>query len=195
MGRREEMIGRGIFTLLAVTLMTHSAAVADVMTFTPEPANLDDLDHHWVYIWGIDVPLDPTEVVIAAELTFYNIRNWDENPNILYIHQLDWAELGVQQIYDDQGGGDYFATTFSGEHTHLVTYEDLPTQPQNLTYSFAQDDLAVLNGYLADERVGLGLDPDCHFFNDGVELTLEVIPEPASLVLLGLSGLALLRRR
>jgi hypothetical protein len=179
-------------TLLAVLLVASSVAAADtVLTFTPDPSDLDDLNHQWVYLWGVDVPLGPEEFVSAAELTFYNIHNWNDGSNDLFIHQLDWTELGVEQAYDDQGGGDYFATAYLGEHTHLVTYQNLPSTPQDLTYAFTGGDLAVLNGYLADGRVGLGFDPDCHFFNDGVELSLVVIPEPASLVLLALGCLVL----
>ena len=52
----------------------------------------------------------------------------------------------------------------------------------------------VLNAYAADGRIGLGLDPDCHFYNDGITLRL-VTPEPTSLALLGLGGLAMMHRR
>ena len=189
------MIARSVLAFSVASLLAASVARADVMTFTPDPPDLGDLDHHWVYTWGIDVPLDPAESVIAADLTFCDIRNWDDNPNVLYIHQLDWAELGVGQLHDGQAGGDYFVLGLSGEHTHLVTYENLPSQPQDITYTFTGDDLAALNAYLADGRVGLGLDPDCHFYNDGLELTLETIPEPDSLVLLGAGALALLGRK
>lgn len=179
---------------VVVLLAAPYLATADtIMSFTPSPADLGDLDHHRVYEWGIDVPLAPGEYAIAAELTFDNIRNWDDNPNVLYNHLLDWAELGVTQGYDNQGGGDFFVTTYVGEASHLVTYENLPSTPQDLTYTFTADDLVVLNNYLADGRVGIGIDPDCHFCNDGVELTITT-PEPGMLAFMALGGL-LLRRR
>ena len=48
----------------------------------------------------------------------------------------------------------------------------------------------ILNG----GNLALGLDPDCHFWNNGITLTLEYLsatatPEPATMALLG-SGLA-----
>ena len=189
------MTGKRVLTLLAMLLTASSMAGADtVMTFTPDPADLSGLDHYSVYMWGIDVPLAPGELIDAAELRFNNIRNWDDNSNDLYVHQLDWTALGVTEEYDNQAGGDYFATVHPGEHTHLVTYHDLPSVAQDLTYTFTGDDLAVLNGYLADGRIGVGLDPDCHFFNDGIAFTVSVVPEPASLALLAVGGLAILKR-
>lgn len=185
-----------LLTLLAALLMAPCFAGAEVVTFTPDPPDLDDLAHQWVYTWGIDLALEPGEHVSAAELTFHSIRNWDDNDNVLYIHLLDWAELGVEKIYNDnQGGGDYFATDHGGVSTHLVTYENLPPWPQDLTYHFDADELAALNSYLADERVALGLDPDCHFFNCGVEWVMTIVPEPASLVLLALGGLLMAGRK
>ena len=77
----------------------------------------------------------------------------------------------------------------------LVHYEDLPAQPQDITYNFSADDLTTLNDYVADGRAGLGFDPDCHFYNSGVSLNLTVVPEPASLALLGIGALALIRHK
>ncbi|MBU0639399.1 MAG: PEP-CTERM sorting domain-containing protein [Planctomycetes bacterium] len=184
-----------IFVAALVLALAPLAVSADtILSYTPDPADMGDLDHYYVYEWGIEVELEPHESIDAAELYFYNIRNWDDNANMLYNHLLNWSELGVVQSPDNQGGGDYFAGEYVGDHAHLVTYENLPSTPQNLTYAFSGADLATLNGYLADGRVGLGLDPDCHFYNDGVELRLTVVPEPASLALLAAGTLALLRR-
>ncbi|MFH1747017.1 MAG: PEP-CTERM sorting domain-containing protein [Planctomycetota bacterium] len=184
-----------ITTIMVVLSATCVAGADTTMVYTPDPADLWELDHHSVYTWGIDVPLAPGESIISAELSFSNIRNWDDNDNVLYIHQLDWAELGAVDIHDDnQYGGDYFENVYADEHTHLVTYENLPSTPQDLTYTFTADDLTVLNSYLADGRTALGLDPDCHYYNCGVQLTLQT-PEPASLTLLGVGALLWLRRR
>ena len=188
------MVGKRVFTLLVVLLTASCIVNADtVYTFTPDSGDLNDLDHYRAYVWGIDVPLDQGETAIAASLTFHQIRNWNNNANILYNHLLDWTELGEQEIVDNQGGGDYFETAFIGPHSHLVTYENLTTEPLDLVYEFTQNDLASLNAYLADGRIGLGFDPDCHFYNTGVDFTLTT-PEPGSLGLL-VSGMFLLLRR
>jgi hypothetical protein len=187
------------YALLAALLLAPGLAAADTIplqvTLTPQPADLSDLDHHLVYLWGFDLPVDQGLELTAATLTFDNIRDWTHEPNLLSVHLLDYAALGVRTVTDNQGGGDYFVTRYTGANRHLVTYRNLSTKPQDLVYVFSNDDVAALAGYLADGRAGLGFDPDCHFFNDGVELTLTYTPEPPSLGLLVLGGLGLLRRR
>ncbi len=178
---------------LVVAVLAGASIADSVLLFSPTPADLYDLDHYKAYRWGFDVGVPDREEVVAATLTIRNIRNWDANPNILYIGLLDWCELGVQQSSDNQGGGDFFAT-YRYPHTHLVTYVNLPVTPQTLVYEFSAEQIAALNNYLADGRIGLGLDPDCHFYNDGVELRL-VTPEPAVWVLLLGTLPMLLRRR
>jgi hypothetical protein len=53
--------------------------------------------------------------------------------------------------------------------------------------------------WLADGNFGFGIDPDCHYYNDGVVAAIETrpVPEPATMLLLasGLMGLAGVRRK
>jgi hypothetical protein len=140
---------------------------------------------------------DIYERVTGATLSFDSIRNWDNNPNVLYIHLLDDGPLGVTKGYDGQGGGDNFA----GQGLVLTIYQNLPRTPQDLSYSFTDDQIAALNDYAADGRFALGFDPDCHFWNCGVQLDvlteIAVVPEPATMTLLLVGGglMALRRRR
>jgi hypothetical protein len=180
-----------LLALVAVG-MAPALAVAATYTFQPTPHDLYDLDHTKAYSWGMDLVLAPGEAAVAATLTFDNIRNWDDNPNVLYVHLLDTCPLGVQHYTDNEGGGDYFAS-FPGGQTHLVTYTNLPSTPQDLVYTFTPGDLAALNTYLADHRFGIGIDPDCHFYNDGITLGI-VTPEPATIMLLAIGVVTLLRR-
>ena len=186
------------WAVVAGLLLLPGLAVAETIqfqvTFTPQPADLGELDHNLVYFWGFDAAPSQRSGLVAATLTFDNIRDWESESNVLYVHLLDYAALGVQTVGDDQGGGDYFVTRYAGTDSHLVTYRNLSTHPQDLVYTFSSDDLATLTSYLADGRAGVGFDPDCHFYNDGVSLTLAYSPEPPSLGLLALGALGLLRR-
>ncbi len=73
-------------------------------------------------------------------------------------------------------------------------------QLRNLSYSFLSLGLVDdLTSYAGNGRFGFGFDPDCHFFNDGVELVIQTTnaPVPSTLLLLGsgLFGLVGVRRR
>ncbi|MGC4081761.1 MAG: PEP-CTERM sorting domain-containing protein [Vicinamibacterales bacterium] len=75
------------------------------------------------------------------------------------------------------------------------------SNPFSYTYTFSAPQLAILNAYIANGLdFAIGFDPDCHFYNDGISLTLTTapaspaVPEPASIVLLGTGLLAVGRR-
>ena len=180
---------------LCLALLLSVPLRADSVTFRPYPTDLHDLPHEYYFTWGMELNEDDPVAVTSATLAFYSIRNWTAEPNQLYIHLLDWAPLGVKSFYDNQGGGDNFA----GQGIELVTYEDLPTTPQNLFYHFDGAELDTLSDYINnDGRFALGLDPDCHYWNCGVRLNVsydaEPVPEPGCLALLLLGGLPALMR-
>jgi len=92
-------------------------------------------------------------------------------------------------------------------NTLLATPSGLTTTPSTYTWNFDSAQLLKLAQYIAQGGdIAIGLDPDCHYFTDSVILSIEttgggtprsVVPEPASMVLLGsgLSALYLRRRR
>jgi hypothetical protein len=182
-------------SLAAFTLLSANLAGAAIIDFQPDPADLNSLDHSYYYTWGINWDMPGNENFTQITLSFENIRNWDNGPNTLYVHLLDTAQEGVSTGWDNQGGGDYF----SGQGIELFTWYNLPTSPQDLTYAFTQDEMTILAGYLSDGNFGLGFDPDCHYWNDGVNLTVQTAaaPEPGTLLLLasGLLGAGYFIRR
>ena len=134
-------------------------------------------------------------MIHSATLRFKSLRNYNNASNRLYVQLLDTAPEGVRWYWDNQGGGNNFA----GQGTPLVTYQNLTTTPLTREHDFDTAQLAALNSYMQNGGdFALGIDPDCHFYNCGVELDLEcgVIPEPASVGVLAIGAVvALLRRR
>lgn len=163
--------------------------------FEPNPVNLYDLAHGEYYTWGIDYTLGQNMFVDSASLTFANINNWQtEDNDILYVNLLQSAASGVYRGTDNQAAGNFF----QGMGDLLLTYSDLDeSTPETFTYSFTPSQLISLNTAIADNNFGLGFDPDCHYFNSGIKLTLntKVVPEPISCILFLAGGSALLVKR
>ncbi len=154
--------------------------------FVPTPADLGDLDHYHAYTWGVKWSWD-NEVINSATLSIRNLNDWQVEPDdVLYIHLLDSAAQGVK-THSDTAAGDWFA----GQGILMTTYSDPDTGPNpavNWFYQFTPQDIDTLRSYATGGGFGLGFDPDCHFYNTGVELTIMThTPEPAGLMIAGLA--------
>ncbi len=215
------MIVRNLLLLIAaaVVFALPVTASADVITFrAPATAGTSanprqvDLDHHSAYTWRIDnINLPQGHTLMGATLTFSNISNWDSNPNMLFIHLLDTARnAGISSFTDATGTPvplsqiqDNFAGSLlgsnplvaSGTGNVLLTQQSFTTTPRDFVYTFTASQLNILSAFILNgSNLAFGLDPDCHFWNNGITLTLTTCPptstpEPATLALLG-SGLA-----
>jgi hypothetical protein len=191
-----------------------ASASADIITteFVPDSPSINNLNHDYAYSWGINSSSIAGHEILAATLTIDNIRDWIVEPDdVLYIRLLDTAPLGVQQAgvdgqagTDGNGTGDYF----EGQGISLVTFTNLLPYTQeelnsgasvDLSYDFTAEQLLVLQSYASSGgRFAIGFDPDCHYYNDGVKLTVtSSVPEPGTLALVGLGilGLAVVARR
>jgi len=167
------------------------AAFALEYSFQPTPADLYDLSHPYFYVWGINAPELAGAEVVSVTLTIQDINDWiSEDNDHLFIHFLDTPSvIGVAEATDGEDPADEFA----GQGPLLLDYSD----PDDMHHTLAiAIDPALFSAYAADGIFGFGFDPDCHYFNDGITLSVAV-PEPATLLLMGagLLGLAMVGRK
>lgn len=197
-------------------------ARADVLTFVPPDADIDDLDHHKAYTWRVNNVNLQGQSITGARLIFKNIANWDSNPNRLFVHLLDNARYsGVRSFTDDLDStnnpgdilDDFVDTRYHNRSDWLVESgtartalfdRSFSTTPSTYVYNFDAAEIAALFAYITNGgNFAIGFDPDCHFFNDWIKLEITTgspppqVPEPATMVLLGtgLAGIYARKRR
>ena len=157
--------------LLVCLVAVSMAAQANTYTFTPNPVDLNDLDHWYYYSWGINWQVPDGESITSAVLKFDNINNWANETNVLYIHLLDNPKVGTFDYYDAQGGGDAFA----GQGVRIVAYTDTDaSKAENLTYDLSSLGLLdTFKSYASDGKFGFGMDPDCHYYVSKISLVVN----------------------
>ena len=221
-----------IFASIAGVALT-GIAQAQTTTYTPNPADLNDLDHHKLYTWRVNnIDLTNKEIV-SAKLSFDNIRNWNSEANVLHLHLFDTSVYNnVKGFYDDNPNNDnvtdltddFNNTRYhhgidasgaaapwliaNGTASSFLTDKSFTSTATDWSYDFlANNKATVLTDYLLNgKNIALGFDGDCHYYNDGVTLTIETksattsggkwashpIPEAGTLTLIALGSLGLI---
>ncbi len=202
------------------------SSFASVISIAPIDDDLGDLSHGNAYYWRVNInyylqdAANKGEVLKGAVLSINDINNWKEpEEDFLYITLLDvkkpyYANNPNQlTIYSDgqrdnnqPQTGNYFRTTWNGTANWTATsfvdvYSDYDiTKTEDLSWNL---NVNTINSFMGDNGsygsngfIGIGFDPDCHYWNNGVKLTLITeklsVSEPGSLsiMLLGLASLA-----
>ena len=80
----------------------------------------------------------------------------------------------MPQVADSPSLG--FEDAFSGYGVQIDQYHDAngADTVENLRYVFSDLELlAIAEAFADDGLVGFGFDPDCHFYNSGITLTIQ----------------------
>ena len=174
-----------------------AAPYTETYVFTPAPyTDLYDLNHEHYYSWGIDwAYAGAPEDIVSATLTFHDIWNDDPITNKLFMNLLDSAPAGVTRYYDSNAVESNAFTEGPGVHLFATWSDPDLGFPNRTTESFALP--SSYYAWLTDGNFGLGLDPDCKFFNNGVDLTIvSKAPElPPGLLLAAVPFAGLVIRR
>ncbi len=169
-------------------------------------ANQFDLDHHRAYTWQLNnVSVPQGQTITSATLTFTSIRNWDTNPNMLFVHLLDTAnnyatangtrtattngitsyqdvdpnQVPVTDISDAFAGSDLTSNPLvtSGTGNSLLFSRSFTTTATTYVFTFTSAQLQLLSQFIANgNSIAFGLDSDCHFWNNGITFAYTTNP-------------------
>lgn len=161
----------GIAALLSVPV----SAAAATLTFqppttgpeSPNQSDLENLDHLYMYAWriqGLNNWISSTTTITSVTLTISNVRNWNSDPNHLFMHLLDTTKTngGLTQIGNNAitGGtdngfanGTQVKSAATAGSSQVYRYQDNPGD-NSMIDDFARDDNGSISGSLWQTSAG-----------------------------------------
>ena len=99
------------------------------------------------------------------------------NSGVATVQDVDPSQVPVTSIVDA------FLSPISlvsaGTAKTKLFQQSFTTTGHDFTYTFTAAQLQALTNYInSGHDIAFGFDPDCHFFNDGIIFTMNVVPIP-----------------
>jgi hypothetical protein len=167
-----------------------TAAHATTIDFSP--TGMGTIDGNNYYTWNVNWSVPSGNTITAATLSYNNMiltGFGNNNPGILWSHLLNTSSgsgtTGVVTGTDNDLGTDKFASQglFLGKETFPVL-----NVAHNFSYSL---DLTTLASYASDGHFAIGIDPDCHYTDSSIVLSItygslppQGVPDAGSTVML-----------
>jgi hypothetical protein len=111
----------------------------------------------------------------ALVLLFVHLLDTARNAGAASFVDASGAPVPDNQIIDNFGGNLFNSNPLiaSGTGNTFLFAQSFTTTPTTFVYNFTADQLQILSAYfLSGNNIAFGLDPDCHFWNNGIKFEI-----------------------